>query len=346
MHYSVSFPQGNIQYLLNTAFNSAIELCSPKDTIIITDKNIAAFYASKFQEYKAVIEIKAGEQSKNTETVHYIIDQLLKHEVHRKSFLLGVGGGMVTDITGYVASTYMRGINFGFAPTSLLGMVDAAIGGKNGINYQLQKNLIGTISQPSFILFDRNFLDTLPDDEWSNGFAEIIKYACLFDEGLFNELHDRNIEYYKKNNAALASLISKCVDWKNKIVLTDEHEHGKRKILNFGHTAGHAFETIARIPHGQAVGLGMLVACALSQSTGLTKDVYHKLKHTLGNYNLPTEVNCDIDQTIEVITMDKKRNNDGIDFVLLNTIGKSTIKNTSIKEIKAAIEIFINESNY
>ena len=340
MHYSVSFPQGTVQYLLNTSFGSASEMCNPENTVIITDKNVAQLHGNKFQDYRSVITINAGETYKNNESVQQVIDELLKDEVHRKSFLLGVGGGLVTDITGYVASVYMRGINFGFVPTSLLGMVDAAIGGKNGINHKLQKNLIGTINQPSFILFDRNFLDTLPAEEWSNGFAEIIKYACLFDKNLFNELKERDIAYYQSNHAALTSLINKCVDWKNKIVLSDEREQGKRKLLNFGHTAGHAFETLTKIPHGQAVGLGMLVACSLSKESGLKSNVQNKLKEVLNNYNLPTNINSNIDALMDIITMDKKRSDDGIDFVLLKELGIPYIKNTSLSAIRAAIETF------
>lgn len=345
MHYSISFPQGNVQYLLNTAFSSASELCAPNNTVIITDDNVGALNKEKFKHYKAVITIPQGENHKNIETTQYIVDKLLSNQVHRKCFLLGVGGGMVTDITGYVASTYMRGVQFGFAPTSLLGMVDAAIGGKNGINYKLQKNLIGTINQPSFILFDRNFLDTLPDEEWSNGFAEIIKYACLFDKNLFNELHDRNIEYYQKDHAAITGLINKCVDWKNKIVLADERENGMRKLLNLGHTTGHGFETIMKIPHGQAVGLGMLVACMLSEKEGLKPNTQSQLKTILKNYNLPTTIECDVEELMHVISMDKKRTNNGIDYILLKDIATPIIKNTPTDIIRSTIERFINERN-
>ena len=345
MHYSISFSQSTVQYLLNSSFNSVSELINPQETIIITDQNVNQAHSSKFSGFKAVIKIGIGEQHKTIDTIQKVIEQLLSHEAHRKSFILGVGGGLVTDVTGFIASTYMRGVRFGLAPTSLLGMVDAAIGGKNGVNFKQQKNLIGTINQPDFILFDNHFLDTLPIEEWSNGFSEIIKYACLFDERLFKELADNDINYYKQNNAALASLIGKCVDWKNKIVLADEHEEGRRKLLNFGHTAGHGFETIAKIPHGNAVGLGILVACKLSEHEGFDTNALEDLKTMLSSYKLPISIKCNVDDVMRTVTMDKKRNKEGIDFVLLEEIGRPVIKNTSLDTIKNAIELFINENS-
>lgn len=260
MQYTVTFPNGPVQYLMDTPFAKVEELVSPKDCIIITDTNIHRLYKQAFEGYKAVIVIPADESSKSLETVADITQQLLAAEAHRKTYLLGVGGGMVTDVTGLVASLYMRGMPFGFVPTSLLGMVDASIGGKNGVNFGMQKNLLGTFTQPDFILFDYHFLKTLPIEEWSNGFAEIIKYACLFDNKLFDELMENDLRYYHRNIPSTAEIVAKCVNWKNDVVISDERESWTRKLLNFGHTAGHAFETVCEIPHGQAVAIGMLVA--------------------------------------------------------------------------------------
>lgn len=346
MHYSVTFPDKTVQYLLNSRFTNISELIDPKECIIITDSNVARIYGESFSEFKAVVGVTAGEEHKTIESILNITQQLIEHEAHRKTFLIGVGGGMVTDITGAVASLYMRGVKFGYVPTTLLGMVDASIGGKNGVNFKQQKNLLGTFNQPEFILFDTHFLQTLTDDEWSNGFAEVIKYACLFDKKLFDELSEKDINHYKNDNAALSSLVAKCVDWKNKIVLADERESGMRKLLNFGHTTGHAIETVNNIPHGHAVALGMLIACNLSVQKGLDENVLHQLKQLFEKYNLPTSIDTDVHGLIQVLRMDKKRTDNGIDFILLKDIGSAYIETIDEQQIKNAIEIFTNASDH
>lgn len=340
MQQSVSFPGGTVRYLYNTPFDGIGELVAPAQTIIVTDSNIASLYEHFFKPFKAVIVVPAGEDAKNFATLLSIVQQLMQHEAHRGSFILGVGGGMVTDITGFAASVYMRGVRFGYVPTSLLGMVDAAVGGKNGINIGLQKNLLGTIAQPEFILFDHHFLDTLPATEWSNGFAEVIKYACLFDAPMFEELLNNTLADYQTNRAATAGLVARCVDWKNKIVLADERENGTRKLLNFGHTAGHAFETVCHIPHGQAVALGMLVACRLSVQQGLADSVTAQLATLLQQYGLPVNIVADTDELMQVLAMDKKRDSYGIDFILLQSLGTGVIHHTDLDTIRKALEQF------
>lgn len=346
MQYTVSFSGGDVRYLFHTAFDAVGQQVDMANCIIITDSYVAELYEQRFAQFKAVIVIPAGEEHKNFSSLLSATQQLLELDANRNSFLLAVGGGMITDITGFIASVYMRGVPYGYVPTSLLGMVDASVGGKNGINIGLQKNLLGTINQPKFILFDHHFLKTLPNIEWSNGFAEVIKYACLFDEDLFNELSANDIGYYQTNHAALAGLIAKCVDWKNKIVTADEYEKDMRKVLNFGHTAGHAIETICKIPHGQAVGLGMLVACQLSEQYGLSNTVTERLYGLLQQYQLPVTVNAETSQLMQVLAHDKKTNNEGIDFILLEKIGKAVIKNLTPETIQPAIEHFIHASNH
>ncbi|MCB0698767.1 MAG: 3-dehydroquinate synthase [Chitinophagales bacterium] len=342
MHYTVKFPNKTVSYLLNTSFEHIDELIKRDECIVITDKNVEKHHANLFKGFKKVIALEPGEASKSIENVQIATQELLDVEAHRGSYIIGVGGGMTTDFTGFLASIYMRGVKFGYVPTSLLGMVDASVGGKNGINYQLQKNLLGTFNQPEFILFDTAFLKTLPSEEWCNGFAEVIKYACLFDKEMFDELVEHDIAYYQKDDAATASVIAKCVDWKNKIVQSDELENGRRKLLNFGHTAGHAFETINNIPHGHAVALGMLVACKVSEAHGLDKQVYAQLKTLLQQYNLPVIIDTNIDKVMQVLNMDKKKNNNGIDFVLLKSIGDAYLKNVTTENIKHTLEEFTN----
>lgn len=338
MQYSVSFPTGTVQYLFNSSFAAASELINPAETIIITDSNVYKHHQALFSAYKAVITIPAGEASKDIATITSITDQLITHQAHRKTYLLGVGGGVITDITGFVAATYMRGIPFGLVPTSLLAMVDASVGGKNGINYSSHKNLIGTIAQPQFLLYDARFLNTLPQEEWSNGFAEIIKYGCLFDTPLFEELSTNTLQHYQQDKTALSSIINRCVDWKNKIVQADEQEQGTRKLLNFGHTAGHAIESTYQLPHGQAVALGMVVASLLSAPENST--MKNDIEATLANYQLPSSYAIDVDKVTAALSMDKKRNGNTIDFVLLHTIGKAYIKALTMEEIKEGLSVF------
>lgn len=344
MQQSVKFSGGTVRYLHNTPFSSITDVLVPGDCIIITDENVAGLYSELFTDFKAVITIPAGEDHKSFTSVLTATQQLLVNQAHRKTTLIGVGGGMITDLTGMVASLYMRGVPFGYVPTTLLGMVDAAIGGKNGINIGLQKNLLGTFNQPGFILFDTHFLNTLPKVEWCNGFAEVIKYACLFDEQLFKELTENDIEYYRTDTAAVTRLVAKCADWKNKVVVADEREQGMRKLLNFGHTAGHAIETLCKIPHGQAVALGMLIACKVSEQSGLPEAVTDRLYGLLQQYELPVNINISTGHLMDVLKMDKKRDNTGIDYIILEKIGKAAIRNISFDTIRKGIEEFTHAS--
>ncbi len=337
MQYPVSFQSGTVQYLLQSSFRSFAKLVDEGNCIFITDSNIAALYAKHFEGRKLIV-IPAGEDHKNLQTIEQIVKQLLQLEAHRKSFLIGVGGGVITDIAGFVASVYMRGISFGFIPTSLLGMVDAAIGGKNGVDVGLYKNVAGNFKQPEFILYDTTFLKTLPEEEWSNGFAEIIKYACLFDKVMFDELSVNDVAHYKDHEAALLSLINRCVAWKNQTVLADETEQGERKLLNFGHTLGHAIENLYKLPHGHAVAIGMVAACRISEEvSGLSSSTTEQLRVLLQQYVLPVAYKFDVEKVMELLIRDKKRRAESIDYIVLEGIGKAVITSLPFEQIKQAI---------
>jgi len=200
------FSSKTVTYYFDADFSYLEKLVNKEHAVIITDENVFHFYKKKFAGWKAIV-IKAGEEFKVQATVDSIIDQLIQLNADRKTFLIGVGGGVVTDITGYVASVYMRGIPFGFVPSSLLAMVDASIGGKNGIDVGLYKNIVGAFNQPSFLLYDISLLKTLPNQEWVNGFAEIIKHAAIKDAALFAELEKNKLSTYQKNKTALSKLI-------------------------------------------------------------------------------------------------------------------------------------------
>jgi 3-dehydroquinate synthase len=252
---------------------------------------------------------------------------------------VGVGGGVITDMAGYAASVYMRGLRFGFVPTSILGMVDAAIGGKNGIDVGLYKNMVGTIRQPEFILYDVSLLLSLPDEEWINGFAEIIKHACIKDAAMFNMLEQHQWSDFKNDTTLLAALIEKNIAIKAGVVLNDEFEKGERKLLNFGHTIGHAIENIYQLPHGHAISIGMVMACTISEEiNGFTSAFKERVVALLQQYGLPVRIDFDKEKVMDLLLMDKKRINDTVNFILLNEIGSAVISPIGITQLKDIID--------
>lgn len=312
------------------------ELIDIKNTIFITDENIFEAHAKRFKNYKTIV-LKAGEEYKVQGTVDSIIQQLIELEADRKTFLVGVGGGVITDITGYVASIYMRGIQFGFVPTTLLALVDASIGGKNGIDVGIYKNVIGVTKQPSFILHDLIFLNTLPEKEWQNGFAEIIKHACIKDAAMFKELQKHDVNFYTKRKKEACLLIQRNAKIKLKVVQNDEFEQGERKLLNFGHTLGHALENQYDLMHGQAVSIGMTYASHISHQLLKFKQTETVVK-ILEQYGLPTYVQFDKQKVFDVLKMDKKRERTTINYILLEKIGKGVIKQIPLSELEQIIQ--------
>ena len=321
-----------VSYYLDAEFSSLEQIVSKEDVVILTDENVHAFHAEKFSGYR-VIKFVAGEQHKNQQTVDLIIAELIKLEADKNTFLIGVGGGVVTDITGYVA-VYMRGIPFGLVPTSILAMVDAAIGGKNGIDVGVYKNMVGTIRQPGFIFYDHSFLRTLPVNEWVNGFAEIIKHACIKDAVLFSMLERFSLHDFQADETLMTELIEKNVVIKSAVVVEDEFEKGERKLLNFGHTIGHAIENLHRISHGHAVSIGIAAACNLSeQLSGLHFNEAKRVILLLSKYHLPVDIDTDHEKVFEVLKMDKKRTHGEVNFILLTKIGNAIIKPIALEEL-------------
>jgi 3-dehydroquinate synthase len=328
------FPAKTVSCYFDADFNSLAEVTGNRHIIIITDKNIYNQHAFRLQVYP-VISFPAGEEYKNQATADYIIEELIKYGANKDSILIGVGGGVVTDITGYVASVYMRGVPCGFVPTSVLAMVDAAIGGKNGIDVGIYKNMVGTIRQPEFVFYDYSFLQTLPVKEWVNGFAEIIKHACIKDALLFSILERYSLHDYQADNTLIADLVEKNVEIKSAIVTADENENGDRKLLNFGHTIGHAIENLHQIPHGHAVSIGMMAAINLSEElNNLHFSEAARVVKLLAKYHLPVDVETDHEKVFEVLKMDKKRLNEGVQFILLKRIGEAEIVYISLSDLE------------
>jgi 3-dehydroquinate synthase len=336
--HAITFTSGDTtQFHFDASAQDMLSLAPPASSIIITDDNVASLFQTELSPYR-VLSFPAGEEHKNMAAIGRLAEQLLAAGANRQTLLLGVGGGVVTDVSGYLAASFMRGLPFAFVPTTLLGQVDAAIGGKNGVNLGMHKNMLGTVRQPRFVLFASSWLSLLPEQHWSAGFAEVIKYGFIADTRILSLLQESSLARFQKQADALGELLKGCVDVKNKIVHADEKEDGIRRILNFGHTAGHAFERLLDLPHGHAVGLGMRVAMRLSEKhAGLGPDAAEQLCSLLAQFGLPTTLEFDEDAVMELLLGDKKRSDAGIDYVLLEKPGVAVIKCLQAVEIREAL---------
>ena len=332
------FTTASVDYYFDASIKQLKEVVSVDNTIIITDETIHSLHQAKYKGIKTIV-VPPGEKYKNQSTIDSIINQLIELQADRKTTLVGIGGGVITDMTGYVASVYMRGIAFGFVPTTLLAMVDASIGGKNGIDVGLYKNMVGIIRQPKFLLYDVSLLQTLTDADWSNGFAEIIKHACIKDAAMFKLLKANTLATFKKDKVLLADLVERNAKLKTKVVQKDEFEKADRKLLNLGHTLGHALENKYELYHGQAVAIGTAYAAIISEQLLGFKQT-EEVKAVLGNYGLPINLEFDKIAVLNVLKMDKKREKNSINYILLEKIGKGVIKQIPIEEIEQIIKAF------
>lgn len=330
------FSRSSVTCFFNTPFAAIEKMADREKTILVTDENVFAAHRKKFRGWNTII-LKPGEQYKIQPTVDVIIEQLIDFGADRHSFLIGVGGGVITDITGYVAGIYMRGIRFALVPTSLLAMVDAAIGGKNGIDVGVYKNLVGLIRQPEWLLYDVDFLRTLPLAEWRNGFAEVIKHAAIKDARMFRLLQTHRLTDFKKNPSLLARLIKANVLIKMKIVTSDEFEKGDRKWLNFGHTLGHAIENQYQLSHGQAISIGMTYAALLSAELNNYRDAAAVIQ-LIEQYGLPTRALFDWKKVEKVLAMDKKKQAAGIQYILLEKTGRAVVHTIELTELLSRLK--------
>ncbi|HLF46533.1 MAG TPA: 3-dehydroquinate synthase [Chitinophagaceae bacterium] len=330
------FYNSSVDYYFNAGFSRLKKITDQKTSILITDENVFHHHQKRFKGWNVII-LKPGEEFKVQTTVDAVIAHLIEMQADRKTTLVGVGGGVITDITGFVASVYMRGIRFGFIPTSLLAMVDASIGGKNGIDVGVYKNMAGIIRQPSFILYDMIFLNTLPQNEWENGFAEVIKHACIKDADMFRELESSSFKKYQSSRKSIFELVHRNAIIKTKVVQKDEFEKGERRQLNFGHTLAHALENQYGLSHGRAVSIGMTYAAVISEKFIGFKDA-GKVARLLLHYDLPTFTDFDKQKVFNVLKMDKKREKQEINFVLLKKIGKGVVRSIPLTALEHIIQ--------
>ncbi|MBT3365529.1 MAG: 3-dehydroquinate synthase [Nitrospina sp.] len=310
---------------------------NPSRVVIITHPSINSLYGKevvanfKDQGWTTdVIEVPEGESSKNLGQAEKLYDRLLELNCDRKSVLVALGGGVIGDLVGFVAATYQRGIPFIQMPTTLLSQVDSSVGGKTAVNHPKGKNMIGAFYQPRLVLADLETLRTLPSNEYRAGLAEIVKYGVISDAKLFEFLETQYKEILNLDQQCLSYIIETSCAIKAEVVEKDERESHYRMILNFGHTLGHAIESLtnySRFIHGEAVAIGMVRAAALSQSMGkCSEDVPRRLEALLKNLGLPVEMpELDSSAVIESLYHDKKTMDHKIKFILVKEIGSIEI---------------------
>ncbi len=301
--------------------------------VIITDSEVNPLYGKLVQEKFGhtglpvdIIEIPAGESSKSVTTVLDVVSQLISLKVSRKSVLIALGGGVVGDVTGFIASIYMRSIPYLQIPTTLLAQVDSSVGGKTGVDLPEGKNLLGTFYQPKAVYIDLSFLKTLSDKDFANGLAEIIKYGIIGDQNLFEFLEHESDGINERKPSLMKSLVGRSCKIKADIVEMDEKELGLRRILNFGHTLGHGLEAASdyTLSHGEAISIGMVGAAKISHRLDyLDRASYKRIVDLIKHYELPTNIPAGIETSriLDFLATDKKAVGGQLHFVLVKKIG-------------------------
>ena len=343
-----SYP-GLVGVGLLEGLGECVRKCLPRESCaIISDSNVAPLFADRVKQtltsagfQPTLITVPAGEKSKTLEQAGAICDQMIAAGLDRQSFVIGLGGGVIGDISGFVAAIYHRGIPHVQIPTTLLAMVDSSIGGKTGVNTRAGKNLLGAVHHPSLVIDDVEVLKTLPGREFNQGFAEIIKHAIIADAEMFAALKEK-----KASDAlALQSLIRRNIEIKSKIVAKDERDRtGERAILNFGHTVGHGIERAGNYQeflHGEAVSLGIVAACAISiKRAGLPSDQRDAIVDLLRRFDLPTKLSRDFprEKIIGALKFDKKFEAGKIRFVVTPRIGSAHLSSdVTLDDIREAV---------
>lgn len=320
---------------------------------IISDDNVAPLYSSELVTSIKELNVSThtfifphGESNKNYTTINSIYDFMINNNFDRKSLLIALGGGVVGDMTGFVAATYMRGIDFIQIPTSLLAQVDSSIGGKTGIDFNGYKNIIGAFYQPKLVYVNTATLGTLEKREFASGMAEIIKHALIMDSDYLNSLEKEYADIIELDHNALQNLIANSCEIKSKVVSEDEKEQGLRAILNFGHTIGHAIERLKNftLTHGECVALGMIASSNISMLLGdLSLEDVKYIEHIIKLYNLPVKVTgLELDTVYQELFHDKKTLHNQINIILLDTLGSCyQNKNLTKKEIQKGLKAIL-----
>lgn len=317
--------------------NRAVELAAVgnRRVVIVTDNHVAVHWLDPLRaafSSPTTLVLPAGEPSKTLSTVELIWQHLAANGARRDTVLIALGGGVIGDMTGFAAACWMRGVDFIQVPTTLLAQVDASVGGKTGVDLPDGKNLVGAFHQPAAVLIDTDTLDTLPGREFAAGLAEVVKTALIEDERFLDDLEADADALTKRDKVVLEEVIARCCNAKARIVQEDEREHGVRALLNLGHTFAHAIETSAgydRFLHGEAVAIGLVLACRLSErELGLDPALTARVSALLKQFDLPITPPADIDpaRLLDAMRLDKKHAQSGWRFVLLERAGKATVR--------------------
>lgn len=344
--------------LLSEAGKKIKQVVRGKRVAVVTDQNVARHYLEKLTQSLGAaglevvqIVVRPGEESKSQETASDVLNQLLDHELDRDGAVIALGGGVVGDLAGYAAATFMRGIDLVQIPTSLLAMIDSSIGGKVAINHPKGKNLIGAFHQPKLVLADLDTLATLPREEFVSGMAELVKTAVIHDRKLFNLIEDNVERFLALDAKILETAISTACHVKALIVAQDEKETGLRQILNFGHTFAHAYETVSnyKIRHGEAVAAGMVLAARLSRRMMFLKEpLVARIKRLIERIGLPTAFgDYPVDALIEAMKHDKKIRHGQMRFILISRIGQVLpCENVGEKALRGILEDPSEEADF
>jgi 3-dehydroquinate synthase len=330
---TIHTPGFRSEILVGERWDAVSGLLPEKGVIIITDDNVSRLYGDKFPKIP-VFSLSPGEESKKLEVIEYLAEQLLLAGIDRSGFVLAVGGGVVCDIAGFLASVYMRGIRCGYVSSTLLSQVDASTGGKNGVNLGGTKNMLGTIRQPEFVICDPGMLQTLPDQEYLSGLAELIKTAVIGDKELFDLIEKSFEKIMSRDTDLLAILVTKSVRFKGLVVSEDEKETGLRRILNFGHTFGHAIEMQKGVRHGFAIASGMVLATEFSFKRRYINLVEkERIIRLLERFKLLTELDLTGNQMEKLVLHDKKKTGTEIHFVFTQGVGKAIVEKVPVDEV-------------
>jgi 3-dehydroquinate synthase len=321
------------EIFIGKPWEAVAEMIPKRGVVIITDENVYNIYGSKFPLFP-VLKIVPGEKSKRLKVIEKLAEQLLETGIDRSGFILAVGGGVVCDVAGFLASVYMRGIRCGFVSSSLLSQVDASTGGKNAVNLGKIKNVIGNFRQPEFVICDTAMLQTLHEQEYLSGLAELIKTGIIGDLSIFEIIEQNVAAIIKRDTLLLSDLVARSVRFKAKVVSKDEKESNLRRILNFGHTFGHAVEMQKSMKHGFAVAKGMQFATDFSLQKGfISSAIRERIINVLQRFKLLEEKYIPLHQVEQHILHDKKRTGRDIHFIFIEGLGKPLIRTIPVSEV-------------
>ena len=335
MNYTINIKDRS-QVVVGSVAEWLPRLLPERRVVVISDTNIDRHYHSLLGEYDHVL-IGLGETSKTWHTLDFIYRKFIELGVDRSTFILAVGGGIVTDVAGFAASTFMRGLEFGFISTSLLGQVDASVGGKNGVNLDGYKNMVGTFTQPRFVICDVTMLRTLSEREFRTGLAEMIKAGVIADKELFSALEEVEFSTLHSDVELLMDLVYRAIKVKADIVERDERESGERRLLNLGHTMAHAIEkSSSKMNHGEAVACGIALVAEAAASKGLLAvEDKERICNLLSRAGFVLEPPVAMRQLLKAIEKDKKSDGTSIHVVFPQGVGCCTVEKMPIEEFKS-----------